>query len=278
MRPRNGIARPETWAAPGEAPPPSVRGALPGALLLFLAATAAVYAQEGSAVLRGTVTSADTGEPLAGAVVTLVGSGHQALTSESGRFSLSGLPAGASEVQVTYLGHIGQAFGVNLVAGSVLQVDLSLEIQPVEVHELRVEVEGSRRILGKLAGFYERREKRQGYFLTSEDLERLPSFRMGEVLRRLPSVEAPYCRGGQGLVRMDCQTLTIRGCNIDYIHLDGAPIPVESLSQGINEFNPREIAAVEVYTTTNVPAQFGGINGFCGALVLWTKSGPRGSS
>ncbi len=75
-------------------------------LLVFLAGVAPVSAQV-KATLRGVVRSSLTGEPLAGAVVSIVGTGVLTETREDGRYALLSVPEGVSVIRVTHPEHVG---------------------------------------------------------------------------------------------------------------------------------------------------------------------------
>ena len=75
-------------------------------LLVFLAGVAPVSAQV-KATLRGVVRSSLTGEPLAGAVVSIVGTGVVTETREDGRYALLSVPEGVSVIRVTHPEHVG---------------------------------------------------------------------------------------------------------------------------------------------------------------------------
>ena len=75
-------------------------------LLAFLASAAPVAAQV-KATLRGVVRSSVTGEPLAGAVVRIVGTRVVTETREDGRYALLSVPEGISVIRVTHPEHVG---------------------------------------------------------------------------------------------------------------------------------------------------------------------------
>src|ERR1043165_5093703 len=75
-----------------------------GAIVTLFAALAAPPLLAADGVISGTVSNAATRNLLAGARVEVVGLGLPALTDESGRFVLNGLPAGTHEVMVSYIG------------------------------------------------------------------------------------------------------------------------------------------------------------------------------
>jgi TonB-linked SusC/RagA family outer membrane protein len=73
------------------------------ALTLALAAPRGLLAQ--SATVRGTITDSATQAPLEGAQVSVVGSAVRAQTGPDGRYTLTGLPAGATRVRAQMIGY-----------------------------------------------------------------------------------------------------------------------------------------------------------------------------
>src|SRR5688500_11161710 len=72
------------------------------AVLAFLMAAPARAAD--TAVISGTVSNAATGNHLEGARVHIPQLGRTAFADETGRFVLSGLPAGSHELVISYIG------------------------------------------------------------------------------------------------------------------------------------------------------------------------------
>ena len=68
-------------------------------------------------------------------------------------------------------------------------------------------------------------------------------------------------------------SLTNQGC-INYF-VDG--VPFQAVGGDANDFvNPREVAGIEVYQPSMVPAQFMSSNGqSCTTIVIWTKQRVR---
>ncbi len=96
----------------------------------------AAHAQTGSIV--GQVTEASSGQPLAGAVVAVEGTGHLALTNDAGRYGLQGVPAGARTVTVEMVGYAAQRMQVTVAAGQTTVLNLVLRPAAVELDELRL--------------------------------------------------------------------------------------------------------------------------------------------
>lgn len=85
-----------------------------------------------SGVVRGIVTT-DEQSPLAGALVALVDVGLENVTDRSGRFVLSGVPAGTHTLAVQKLGYESAAQKVEVDAGQT--TDLSVQLAAIQVVE-----------------------------------------------------------------------------------------------------------------------------------------------
>lgn len=128
----------------------------PPALALFLAATLSgdVAAQQTGSV-EGTVTASQTGQPLVGAQVSIEGTDLGALSNESGRFTVNGVPAGSQTVRAQYLGYTTTTQVVDVVPGQIVNVALALEEEAIGLEGLVVTAAGEevrRRELGNVVG------------------------------------------------------------------------------------------------------------------------------
>ena len=84
-------------------------------------------AQGAAATLTGTVTDSETGRPLAGAVVFLIGTQLQSATTEAGQYRMDGIPPGHYLLRVSLFGYHGAEQGdVVLDSGGVRTVDFAL--------------------------------------------------------------------------------------------------------------------------------------------------------
>lgn len=76
--------------------------------------------------VTGTVTRSSDGQPLPKAVVRILGSEAKCLTDQNGKYTLSGLYAGAPTVQASAAGRTAAAKKVTLTAGKETVADFSL--------------------------------------------------------------------------------------------------------------------------------------------------------
>lgn len=239
--------------------------------------SAPAEAQDRASSVAGTVTGSD-GLRLAQARIGLEGTGFGALTERGGRFRINGLPAGSQTLVVHAMGYRDARISVELVAGEVVQVAVTLEADPVALAALKVDAMAA--LPPQLQGFYDRRSRGNGHFFTREQIERMQPRQLTDVLRRVPGVMVDGVPGPFGTSQMVQTGRTTglagqRSCPLVY-YVNGAPFRV-SADIGINNFiRPEDVAGIEVYTgAAGLPPQFNsGIqNSRCGVIVIWTRRG-----
>lgn len=239
--------------------------------LLLLVWPVHMAAQRLGTVL-GSVT--DTGAtPMVEARITAVGTKLAAVTGVDGRFQLANLPRGFQILQVGMLGYKTILLPIEVEVGETLHVQVRLETEPVPLDP--VEVSADPAVAPMLRGFYERRSRGGGYFLTRQEIQEMRANLFTDVLRRVPGVRLQPVRGpsGNSYQAVTGRVAGSRTCPMLY-YVDGVPFPVTG-DIGINNlFQPEDIAAIEVYSgTSRVPLQFHSSSAHCGVIVIWTYSG-----
>ena len=272
---------------------------LPAALLLpALAAPAKLDAQ----LLEGRVLDGQSRQPLAEARLTLLhpdGSslGSPAMTGADGRFRIRVPGPGSYFLRAERLSYRPVVDGVLefTAAHGRLSVDVFLLPKPLEVEGVRVEVARARiRRHLRAVGFYERAASGFGHFIGPEEVERRSAQSVSDLIRRVPGVRS--LRGIVLFTRREDRDLTdengtpLHACEpnvwLNGVKMTRALPPPGSgpyqirradYGQGLDEYmNVRDVTAVEVYTrASSTPLQWGGLNGSCGTIVLWTEQGGR---
>ncbi len=102
------------------------------AVLLLAFDRPILHAQGGAGTVEGRVFNSATGSALANARVVVEGTGRETLTDDTGSYRLTGLPAGAARVRITYLGFDSQTASVQVPAGGVAQRDVELALTGTE--------------------------------------------------------------------------------------------------------------------------------------------------
>lgn len=229
-------------------------------------------AADSTASLYGTVREAETGRSLEGAEVRVLGRDRSTLTDSTGGFRIRGLEPGQDSVRVEYLNGRSRAEFVWLDPGGVTRLDLELRPEALEVAELLVEVERIRD--RRMREIRERERAFSGHVITREELERRAPMRITDALRGIPGVRVRYVPPRRRGAFTPDYVVELRGpagfsgrCR-PQIFVDGAPMS----NIALNDFQPEEILAVEVYQGGMAPARFSSMRG-CGAVVVWLRRG-----
>lgn len=237
----------------------------------------------GHATLVGTVKSAETGQPVSGARVRLLGRDEERVTGADGAFVIPDLPRGRHRVVTEHLGLASDTAEVDLRLGDVSMALFTLDTRPVELPTLEVEIERTVRSR-RLAGFYERMDRGLGEFITREDLEAMDVI---SNFRRIPNVRIDQCvNPNTGLRKSNCWTLKIaRGVSLDtecppLVYLNGHLLFNELEIPGgeenaftILQSLPRNmLEGIEVYRSPGAaPAQYRMLGDACGIVLVWTR-------
>jgi outer membrane receptor for ferrienterochelin and colicins len=105
-----------------------------GALLVMHGPAAA----QGAGTIKGTVTQAGTDQPLAGVIVTVVGTVIKGVSNTRGVYTIENVPAGAHTLSFRWLGYRPVQASATVTAGSTATVDAKLEQLPIQLSELMV--------------------------------------------------------------------------------------------------------------------------------------------
>jgi hypothetical protein len=200
-------------------------------------------------VLTGRVVRPDSGGPVVGAHVMVLGSRETTVTGDSGEFTLRGLPTGTHTVDVRALGWQEVTVAVELAQREPRRVVIPLEIKTAVLQAVVVTAAlnaGLHRV-----GFDTRKQMGIGHFLTPDDIEKRSAFEFVDLMAGMPGVvRRPGPFGEDDLA----PTRGGGGC-IGYV-VDGTPY--QELTPGdINTYvHPDDIGAIEVYQPSESPAQY----------------------
>ena len=220
----------------------------------------------------GTVVQALDGRPVEAALVEVVGAATQVLTNGSGRFFLPEVEPTLLTLRATFVGSDPIEDTVRVRPGELVQVRLA--IGPVSLEPILV----TARATGALAAVRWRAATSSfGVFVTAQELEAKSPRWMSDALRDVPGVRViPQGTGRLG-------QLELRQC-APMVYLDAIPLThimnrrsasaLGEAYEAINLVHPSSVEIIEVYRgASELPAEFGGSSGQCGAIVIWTKRG-----
>lgn len=236
----------------------------------------------GGAVVIGFVREAGSGRPLGGAsIVARTSSGDTvaaALADGAGRFRLDELEPGIHELEASLLGYRKLVAETEVRAGQAQALDLPLSPGPIELDPVVAEVEAREPHLSAV-GYYDRKLQPGGIFIDRKEIEARDANQVTDLLQGKTRVRVVYA--GSGGLRAD---VVMSGtANVGFqkcaprIVLDGMVVrqagPMSENDVVLNDLiSPNEVAGIEVYrSAAETPPQFGGRNGSCGVVVLWSR-------
>ena len=106
------------------------------AAFLFVVPFVPLVAQQ-TGTVSGTVVATESGAPLAGASVVIVGTARSVLTNEKGLYHLS-VPAGTHSVRARLIGYDAAEQRVTVAAGQTVAADFKLTATPLSLNEVVV--------------------------------------------------------------------------------------------------------------------------------------------
>ena len=241
-------------------------GLLSSAPLAAFAQTARASAQTQYAILVGMVRDS-SGHAIAGVEVRVLGNDLAiARTNDSGGFRLPNLVAGASSVAVRRMGFAPATVEVRLRPGRTDSLVVSLTSIAALLPGVLVEDEYDARSHRLLAGFWERRSRGFGNYITRDEIEKRDPHDFIDIARMVPSVTISS-RGGRKVLRFN--RASARDCPPQYF-VDGMRIEAGMP----DEFSPQDVEAVEFYSgPATLPPLFAPrpFSYTCGAVVIWTR-------
>jgi hypothetical protein len=218
-----------------------------------------------SATVEGRVQSAMDGEPLVGAVVTLVGTSRAAVSDAQGRYILRDVPPGESSIRATRIGYAALQVVLTVPDAGRLSVDFLLTVAPVDLPP----VEASAAAIADADS------------LAPESVDAAPGTAVVRLLDASPGVaETGIAATAQALLGPDPPVpdniLYVRGAGtaLDLALLDGAPVHAPFHLGGLLEPGlPPTVVRATRYQG-GAPARFDG--GLADVLRLETRSAAVG--
>jgi TonB-dependent receptor len=245
-------------------------------------AVAAETAGAATGAVEGRVKNAVTGSYLNNARITVAGTNLMAFTDESGRFLLSGVPAGQVTVQVYYTGLDAQGTPVSVVGGQTVACDVALSSAarygtPNGAVQLDAFTVASTREtdIESIAINEQRFAPNLKNVISTGTLGDPLGGSIGDFLRFLPGVAGTF-EGG-----LETEGVLIRGFPTNYsvVSFDGAPLASNAL-QGGRDFSPSRFSvnSVSRVEVTKVPLPSNPADTMSGAINLVSKSAFERSS
>lgn len=216
------------------------------------------------ASVRGVIRDT-AGLAIAGAEVVVEGGGKATISGEDGAYVLRDVSVGSRRLHVRRLGFRPTLMDIELTPDGLSAVEIQLvevvqQLAPVAVLARKDAFEY------RLAGYYERRERKVGHFVSRERIERTHSFSFTDLLREIPGVTIRVIGSLTKAVRL-------RGASCPpLVFLDGIPAPAAEFD--LESIDPGIVEGVEVYSgSATVPAEFAGPRNLdrCGVVAIWSR-------
>ena len=206
------------------------------------------------------------GTAISGAEVSWRGSSVRLETDDRGEFKLAKVPAGSMTLRVRRIGFRPDTLQLMVLAGETVPLEMTIhrlafQLQPVLVV-------GHRNLTGRMAGFYQRKDRGMGHYVTRDEIERRNPPNLTDMFRMIPGARVDS-RGGRNQIRFrgsQCAPLT---------WLDGTPLFAGEFD--LDAISPRSVEGMEIYSgPSSVPTEFLGtraISSSCGTILLWSRQG-----
>jgi hypothetical protein len=213
-------------------------------------------------LLAGTVRDAESGQPVVGAEVRLEGVTEVRITGADGAFQFGRVPPRDYQVEIRHLAYttVVDTLDVDVAAGVNATIRVSPGVIPLDPITVVV-----RSLVLERAGFYERRDRSSGHFVTRQQIDDQHPLQSSELLRRIPGVRLLRGRNGlTAIARANCPFRFV----IDNVRT-GPDYTIDLLPT-------MDIEGLEIYMgPSQVPGEFMGfgtdIGGTCGVIVVWTR-------
>ncbi len=244
--------------------------------LTAFGAPRSLAAQEPGAI-RGTVTDAQTGEPISGAQVMIRGTGIGTITNNDGRYLLTRVPSGRAEVRVEYIGYSPQARTITVAAGGTATEDFQLGVTAIQLEEL-------------VATGYAQQTRREVSSAIStvqtQDVENRVVASLDAALQgKAAGVQVIQNAGnpGNGITVRVRGSSSISAGNQPLYVVDGVPIFREDFGQlglggqdlsSITGLNPDDIESIDILKDAAAAAIYGS-RGSNGVIMITTKRGAQ---
>jgi TonB-dependent starch-binding outer membrane protein SusC len=237
-----------------------------------------VSAQQTSRIM-GQVTNTLTGEPVANAQVTVVGTQRGSLTDARGNFVITGVTPGTHQVEVRSIGYRNATQQVSVAAGESSRMTFQMTIAAVALDEVVV--------TGQTMGTARREIGTSSASINMAEMESAPVTNMTQILQaRAPGVTIMPGGGNAG----SASRIVLRGPGSlsqsiePLIYVDGVRIDNSSVSgtgggggswSGIDDINPEDIERVEIIKGASAATMFGS-EASAGVIQIFTKRGRGG--
>ena len=241
-------------------------------VLMLFGMASFLIAQNGS--VSGRVTDADTGDPLVGANVLVVGTNLGAATDVNGEYSISSVPAGDQRLNANYIGYASSSVNVNIAADGSTTADFTLSVAALNLNEVIVTGTGTaveKSKVGNSVGIVD-----------MDALEDAPISSFSDILQGREKGVVLLPNGGlngEGASIRIRGTSTLSQSNEPVIYIDGVRVDNGGGGVGpgggpsrLDEINPDAIDRIEILKGAAAASLYG-TQAASGVVQIFTKQG-----
>jgi TonB-linked SusC/RagA family outer membrane protein len=242
-------------------------------------------AAQATGTVSGRVT-ADNGQPLAGAQVSLRGTGLGTRTGDNGRYTIVNVPVGQYRLRAQMLGHRPVEDSVTVVAGQTVTRDITMRVEALGLDAL---------VITGTPGAARQREV--GNAVTQINVENLPAppANIGSLLQGraagLTVMPNSAAAGSGSMIRLR-GNVSVAMSNQPLIYVDGVRLRSDGYARNVpptgsnlrsgndvaspfNDINPADIERVEIIKGAAAATLYG-TEAAAGVIQIFTKRGHSG--
>ena len=236
-------------------------------------------AQSPAASITGRITDAASGQSIAAAQVTVLGTMLGVLTNDQGQYTIRGVTAGRVDVRVLRVGFAEQRRAVTLVAGQTATVDVQMRSVPVTLSPVVTTVTG------------QERRNEVGNSIAQVDAQKTVETSAVTSVADVLTARAPGVLVVPGTQTGAGTRVRIRGTSslslsnnpiyiVDGIRVEGttgsSAVSVGGTTPSrVNDLNPEEIQSIEIVRGPSAATLYG-TDAANGVIVITTKRGVAG--
>lgn len=227
--------------------------------LLFLGAVSLQLLFAQGTTITGKVTDSNTGDPLPGVNVLIVGTTSGTVTGIDGSYSISIADENA-ELSFSFIGYLSET--VSVAGKTVIDIALVPDIKALtEVVVIGYGTQRKEAVTGSVAS------------INGDDMREVPSSNITQALQgRIPGVQMQQTSSKPG-AEMQIRirgTRSLTATNDPLIVLDGIPF-----AGSIGDINPSDIRSIDILKDASATAIYGS-RGANGVILLTTNKGRKG--
>ena len=238
-------------------------------LMIFLLGSGTLISAS-TGVIKGKIYDKDSKMALPGATISLNGNGKGTISSRNGNFTLTSVPAGDNEIQISYIGYTASKVNVKVNSDKTAFVEVPLVAGSSESDEIVVvgeSLKGQAKSLNQ-----QRTNPNLSNIVAADQIGKFPDANVGDAMKRIPGITVQYDQGEArfGLVRGTAARLnsvTINGERIPSAEAENREVQLDLVPADM-------VSSIEVSKVLTPDMDADAIGG---SINLVTRSAPNGT-